>query len=151
VDIEFLPRAATGAAWGPLATAVCDANGSYRATVEFPFSGTVRAVFRGDGSRAPMASNPRKVYVAADLTAALGRRKMRLGRRVRLVGTAEPATDVRVKTQRRIGRRWVRERVKSIPVQDGAFRASIKPRARGSYRIVAQVGSTRRRLYLRVR
>ena len=76
---------------------------------------------------------------------------MRLGRRVRLVGTAEPATQVRVKTQRRIGRRWVRERVKSIPVRDGAFHASIKPRARGSYRIVAQVGSTRRRLYLRVR
>ena len=151
VDIEFLPRAVTGAAWGPLATAVCDANGSYRATVEFPFSGTVRAVFRGDGSRAPMASNPRKVFVAADLTAALGRREMRLGRRVRLLGTAEPATHVRVKTQRRVGRRWVRERVKSIPVQDGAFRASIKPRARGSYRIVAQVGSTRRRLYVRVR
>ncbi|HET9738142.1 MAG TPA: peptidoglycan recognition protein [Solirubrobacteraceae bacterium] len=151
VDIEFLPRAATGAAWGPLATAVCDANGSYRATVEFPFSGTVRAVFRGEGSRAPMASNPRKVFVAADVTAALGRRTMRLGRRVRLVGTAEPATHVRVKTQRRVGRRWVRERVKSIPVQDGAFHASIKPRARGSYRIVAQVGSTRRRLYLRVR
>ena len=151
VDIEYLPRAATGAAWGPLATAVCDANGSYRATLEFPSSGTVRAVFRGDASRAPMASNPRKVYVAADLTAGLGRRKMRLGRRVRLVGTAEPATHVRVKTQRRVGRRWVRERVRMIPVQDGAFRASIKPRARGSYRIVAQVGSTRRRLYLRVR
>jgi hypothetical protein len=151
VDVEFLPRTATGAAWGPLATAVCDANGSYRATVEFPFSGTVRAVFRGDGSRAPMVSNPRKVFVSADLTAALGRREMRLGRRVRLTGTAEPATHVRVKTQRRIGRRWARERVKMIPVQDGAFRASIKPRMRGSYRIVAQVGSTRRRLYLRVR
>jgi hypothetical protein len=119
--------------------------------VQFPASGTVRAVFPGDASRAPMASNPRKVFVAADLTAALGRRKMRLGGRVRLVGTAEPATEIRVKTQRRIGRRWTRERVKKIPVQDGAFRASIKPRARGSYRIVAQVGSTRRRLYLRVR
>jgi uncharacterized protein with LGFP repeats len=151
VDVEFLPRADTGAAWGPLATAVCQSDGSYRTTVEFPTSGTVRAVFRGDASRAPMASNPRKVFVAADLTAALGRREMRLGRRVRLVGTAEPATEVRVKTQRRIGRRWTRERVKRIPVQDGAFRASIKPRARGSYRIVAQVGSTRRRLYLRVR
>ena len=111
----------------------------------------MQAVFRGDGSRAPMASNPRKVFVAADLTAALGRREMRLGRRVRLVGTAEPATagpgqdpapdrpplDARAR--------------EDDPGPDGAFRASIKPRARGSYRIVAQVGSTRRRLYLRVR
>ena len=151
VDVEYIPRGVTGAAWGPLATAICGADGSYRATVEFPGSGTVRAVFRGDASRGPMSSNPRKIFVAADLSAALGRREMRLGRRVRLVGTAEPATAVRVKTQRRIGRRWTRERVKMIPVRDGVFRASIKPRSRGSYRIVAQVGSTRRRLYLRVR
>ncbi len=151
VDIEYVPRGASGAAFGPLATAVCDVNGGYRAKVEFPSSGTVQAIFRGDGTHAPMASPPRKVTVLAELTAQLGRRRMRLGRRVRLVGTAEPASFVRVKTQRRIPRRWIRERVKMIGVRDGAFHASIKPRARGSYRIVAQVGKTRRRLYVRVR
>ena len=109
-------------------------------------------MFRGDGVHAPMASNPRKITVLADLTADLGRSRMRLGRRVRIVGTAEPASFVRVKTQRRLRRKWIRERVKKIGVREGgAFHASIKPRGRGSYRIVAQVGKTRRRLYLRVR
>jgi hypothetical protein len=152
VDLEFDQRGVSGAAFGPLATAVCEADGRYRTAVEFPSSGTVRAVFRGDGVHAPMASNPRKITVLADLTADLGRSRMRLGRRVRIVGTAEPASFVRVKTQRRLRRKWIRERVKKIGVREGgAFHASIKPRGRGSYRIVAQVGKTRRRLYLRVR
>ena len=95
VGIEYLP-AVTGAAWRSVATAVATFDGSGRATVELPGSGSLRSVFAGDSTRAALASPPRKITVLARLNLELSRNRLRLGSRVRASGTADPATQVRL-------------------------------------------------------
>jgi N-acetylmuramoyl-L-alanine amidase-like protein len=147
VALEFQ---AVDAYWEPLTTAVCAADGSWTTTVTFPESGKVRAIFAGDAGRARLESAPRKVTVLARLSVKLGRRRLRLGKSVSIRGTAEPADTVRILVQRRVRRRWVRERTRELRVRGGAFHMRLRPRGRGRYRLTIQVGRVKRRRYLRV-
>jgi hypothetical protein len=147
VRLEFQ---AFDAYWEPLGTAVCAADGSWRMTVTFPESGRVRAVFRGDSARPRLESPPRRVTVLARLSVLVNRRRIRLGKSVTVNGTAAPADTVRVMLHRRVRRRWVRERNRTLRVRKGAFRVRLRPRARGRYRLTVQVGRVKRRRTIRV-
>jgi hypothetical protein len=80
----------------------------------------------------------------------VNRERIRRGRVVTVTGSASPAERVRLTLERRIGRRWVRERRRSVPVSNGLFTMRLRPRSSGKYRITVRVGSVRRRRILRV-
>ena len=127
VAVEFLPKAA-GAAWRTIATATAGVDGGWSATVTLPGSGSLRSSFAGDAARAPLASPPRAVTVLARLNLELDRGRLRLGRRVRVSGTADPATHVRLRLDLRSRRRWVRSRTRLLRVRRGAYKTFVRPR-----------------------
>jgi hypothetical protein len=147
VAVEYL-RSGEGE-WRVLARTVAGIDGTWRATVEFPATGRVRAVFEGDATRARLESAPRKVTVLARLSINLGRNRLRAGRLVRVTGVADPATHVRLTVQVRSRRRWVRQSRRLVRVRSGLFRTTVRPRSRGKYRISVQVGRIVRRRGLR--
>jgi hypothetical protein len=142
--------AAAGSGWTPVGSTFCHPDGSWRATVELPASGRVRAVFAGDGVRPQQISLPRRVSVLARLSIGVDDTRLARGQAVTVTGTATPAERVSLVLERRVGRRWVRERRRSLAVREGAFRVRLRPRGRGKYRVTARVGSVRRRRILRV-
>ena len=105
----------------------------------------MRAVFAGGGGRPRIESSPRTVTVLARLNLTLDRTRLRLGRRVQVTGVADPATRVRLTLQLRSRGRWITTRRRLIRVQDGTYRAFVRPTGRGKYRISAQVGRIVRR------
>jgi hypothetical protein len=149
VAIEYLP-AVTGAAWRSVATTAAGFDGSWRATVELRGSGSLRAVFAGDSARAVLASPPRTITVLARLNLSLSRNRLRLGNRVQVRGTADPATRVRLMLDVRSRRRWVRTRTRLVRVRRGAYNAYVRPGGRGRYRVSVQVGGIRRNRTLNV-
>jgi hypothetical protein len=148
IAVDHLP--AGSSTWRSLGSAVAAADGSWRTTVTLPGSGGVRASFAGDATRAPLESAPRTVTVLARVNLSLNRKRLRLGRRVRVSGTAEPATRIRLMLDLRRRRRWVRSRTRMLRVRRGAYRAFVRPRGRGKYRVTVQVGGIKRRRTLRV-
>ncbi len=147
VDVEWQPAdAGIIDGWIKLASAAVGADGSWRTSAEFPRSGSVRAAFGGDGARGPLVSSPRKVTILARLNISV----RRSGGVVRVSGTADPATHVRLTVERRIGRRWVRRRRKLLKVRGGAYSARLRIGGRGKPRVSVQVGSVIRRRTLRV-
>jgi N-acetylmuramoyl-L-alanine amidase len=148
ITLEYAP-AGTGV-YRTLTTTTVAADASWRAAVQLPASGDVRAVFAGDSTRAPLVSAPRTVSVLARLNIALSNSRLRLGRRVRVSGTADPATHVRLTLDLRSRRRWRRDRTRLLRVRRGVYNAYVRPRARGKYRVTVQVGSIKRRRTLRV-
>jgi hypothetical protein len=148
LSIEYLP--AGGVAWRSVGTAVAGFDGSWNAIAELPNSGSLRAVFAGDGARAAIISPPRKITVLARLNIKLSQSRLRLGRRARVRGTADPATQVRLMLDVRSRRRWVRARTRLVRVRRGAYNAWVRPRGRGKYRITVQVGGIKRRRSLKV-
>jgi hypothetical protein len=148
IAVEYLRAGATS--WTALASTVAGADGSWRATVELPASGRVRAVFEGDATRARLESAPRRVTVLARLSMALSRNRLRLGPRIRLTGVADPATHVRLTLQVRSRRRWLSQRRRLVRVRSGLYRTTVRPRGRGKYRISMQVGRIVRRRTIRV-
>jgi hypothetical protein len=148
VTLEYAP-AGTGA-YRELTSTTVAADATWRAAVQLPASGEVRAVFAGDSTRAPLVSAPRAVSVLARLNIALSNSRLRLGRRVRVRGTAEPATRVRLMLDLRSRRRWRRHRTRLLRVRRGVYNAYVRPRSRGKYRVTVQVGKVIRRRTLRV-
>ena len=148
-SVEFLPihQRANGQR---SASAVCAADGSWRAPVELRASGRLRAVFAGDGTRARIESAPRNIAVIPQLSVKLGRSRMRVGKSVQVSGNASPATHVRLTLSRRVRRRWVRERRRLLRVRNGTYRVRLRPRSRTKYRVTVQVGGIKRNRPLRV-
>jgi hypothetical protein len=147
IALEFQ---AIGAYYEPMASVVTAADGTWRTTVTFPESGRVRAIFPGDAARGRLESLPQRVTVLAKLSVKVARRRFRFGRSFTIRGTAEPADYVRVVLQRRGRRRWLRERHRVLRVRKGKFKMKLKPRSRGKYRLVVQVGRVKRRRSLRI-
>jgi N-acetylmuramoyl-L-alanine amidase len=148
LTVEYLPVGAS--AWRTLAATSVAPDGSWRADVELPATGDVRAVFDGDFMRGPMTSEARRVTVLARLNLTLSRNRLRLGTRVRVRGTADPATRVRLMLDARRRRRWVRARTRLVRVRSGAYNAWVRPGGRGKYRVTVQVGGIKRRRSLKV-
>jgi hypothetical protein len=149
IAVELLINSGA-AAWEPVASAAAGADGSWETTVELRAGGQLRAVFAGDSTRTRIESAPRRVTVLARLNLTLDRKTLRLGERVNLNGVADPATHVRLTLQRRSRRRWLTARRRLIRVRSGTYRAFMRPRGRGKYRISAQVGRIVRRRTIKV-
>ena len=107
-------------------------------------------MFAGDATRARLESAPRTVTVLARLNLTLDRTLVRRGGRVNVSGVADPATHVRLTLQRRSRRRWLTSRRRLIRVREGTYRAFVRPRSAGSYRVSVQVGRIVRRRAIRV-
>jgi hypothetical protein len=138
-----------GSAWTPIAGVRCAADGGWRAAVVLPASGLVRAVFAGD-SRPRVESAAIRVTVVPRLSISLGDARIRRGRAVTVSGTADPAERVTITLQRRVGRRWVRERRRRPRVRDGTYGIRLRPRSRAKYRVTVRAGGIYRRRFLRV-
>ncbi len=149
LDIEF---AVPGAAFARIAGTICGPDGSWAASVPLSVSGLIRAAFRGDGVRLPLASSPVAIHVLPTLRLGLSSRRVRHGRALAVSGTMtpRPATGrVEVRVERLIGRRWVRVQRKRINVRGGRYLTKIKLRRPGLHRVsVVAPGATTR---LRVR
>ena len=144
ITVEHLVNSGA-AAWEPVASAVANADGTWETTVALRAGGQLRAVFAGDATRARLESAPRRITVLARLNLSLDRTRVRLGGRVNVSGFADPATHVRLTLQRRSGRRWLTSRRRLIRVRESTYRAFVRPRGRGKYRVSAQVGRIVRR------
>jgi hypothetical protein len=147
LDVEYQ---SAGSAWTPIAGATCGSDGSWRATVTLSASGSVRAVYAGDGLRPRQESLPRRITVLARLSMGVDRARFRRGRVVTVQGAATPAERVSLRLERRVGRRWLLERRRSLRVSNGAFAVRLRPRSSGKYRVTVRAGGVRRRRLLRV-
>jgi hypothetical protein len=149
VDVEFQT---SGAAWAHVARSTAAADGGWRITMpDLAVGGRVRAVFGGDATRARIESAPRSIGVVPSVKVSVDRARLRRGQAVEVTGTASPAERVRLVLERRVGRRWVRERRRMLRVRNGEFRVRLRPRFRAKYRVRAQVGGVKRRRLLKVR
>ncbi len=151
LDIEF---AVPGAAFARIAGTVCGADGSWAASVPLTVSGLIRAAFRGDGARQPLASSPVAIRVLPTLRLGLSSRRVRHGRAIAISGTVSPKPvngRVEVRLERLVGRRWVRVQRKRIVVRQGRYLTRAKLRRKGLYRVSVIVPDASRHLRVRAR
>ena len=149
VDILFTP---TGAATATLlATARCALDGTWSITLGLPRTGSVRARFPGDGTRAPLESSTLKITVVPTLALGLSTRHLRRGRRVAVSGVVSPAPGAAQLTlDRKVRGRYKRVRRRRLPVRDSRFLRFLRPSRRGLYRVTVSVDGASTRQYLRV-
>ena len=151
LDIEF---AVPGAAFARLAGTVCAPDGTWTASVPLTVSGLIRAAFRGDGARQPLASSPVAIRVLPTLRLGLSSRRVRHGRAVAVSGTISPkpvSGRVEVRLERLVGRRWVRVQRKRIVVRRGRYLTRVKLRRAGLHRVSVIVPGATKRLRVRAR
>jgi hypothetical protein len=151
LDIEF---AVPGAPFEPVAGTVCAADGSWTASVPLTVSGLIRAAFRGDGVRQPLASSPVAIRVLPTLRLGLSSHRVRHGRAIAISGTISPTPAsgrVEVRVERLVGRRWIRVQRKRIFVRGGRYLTRAKLRRKGLYRVSVLVPGASRHLRVRAR
>jgi hypothetical protein len=149
LDIEF---AVPGAAFARVAGTVCAVNGTWSASVPLTVSGLIRAAFRGDGVRQPLASSPVAIRVLPTLRLGLSSRRVRHGRAIAISGTISPkpvSGRVEIRLERLVGRRWVRVQRKRIVVRRGRYLTRAKLRRKGLYRVSVIVPGATQRLRVR--
>jgi hypothetical protein len=151
LDIEF---AVPGAPFARVAGTVCAPDGTWAASVPLTVSGLIRAAFRGDGARQPLASSPVAIHVLPTLRLGLSSHRIRHGRAIAISGTISPkpaSGRVEVRIERLVGRRWVRVQRKRIGVRGGRYLTRAKLRRRGLYRVSVLVPGASRHLRVRAR
>jgi N-acetylmuramoyl-L-alanine amidase len=142
----------SGGTYAPLATATCAADGSWSRTVAIPRTGTIRARFPGDGTRAPLESSSLRITLVPHVSLSLSSRRIRRGRRIRVSGSVAPATGTRVDLllERKIRGRYRRVRRRRLPLRDTRFLGSIRPSGSGLWRVTVSVDGASTRQYVRV-
>jgi hypothetical protein len=141
---------AAGAAWTPVGGASCGADGHWAAQVALPASGSVRAVFGGGDGRPRLESAATRVTVLPRVGIALSSKRMRVGRRITVRGTVDPVGSglVAFYVERRSRGRWQLVERRRVRVRNGAFRARVRLRRTGTYRVSVGIdGTVRRRLF----
>jgi N-acetylmuramoyl-L-alanine amidase len=129
------------AAWTPLGSTVCGADGAWSAAVALPASGRVRVAFAGDAARPPLASTPIAVQVVPAFVVAVSRRRVRAGHSIAVRGSMAPAARrIVLRVERRVGPRWVTVLRRRIAVRDGRFSARVRLRRAGRYRVSVSSG-----------
>ena len=149
VDVLY---ATAGSAFSPIASVRCAADGQWSTTIDIPRSGTLRARFPGDATRAPLESGSVQMTVVPKLAMAVSSRRIRRGRRVAVSGVLTPASDTRLDLllERRSGRRYKRVRRRRVAVRRGRYLRFLRPARRGLYRVTVSVDGVSVRQYLRV-
>ena len=151
--IEILYTASTGGVAAPIARAVCAADGSWSATVDLPATGSVRARFPGDGTRAAMESSSLTIRLIPRITLAMTSRRFRRRRRVTASGsiTPQPAGAATIQLDRKVRGRYKRRWRKRLKVRGTRYHRSLRPTRPGLYRLTVSSGGVRTRTYFRVR
>ena len=141
VDILFAPP---GSAFARLGGAVAGADGAWQATVALPQTGTVRARFAGDATRAALESSDLQITLLPRLGLRVSANRIRRGSRTIASGTVTPAGrgGAEVVLERRVGRRWVIEQRKRTAVRGGRYRTRLRPRRAGLYRLWIKSGGS---------
>jgi hypothetical protein len=149
VDILY---ATAGSAYSPIARVRCAADGQWSTTIDVPQTGTIRARFPGDATRAPLESSTLKITVVPILALELSRRRLRRRRRLVVSGTVTPpsGTDVVVQLDRKVRGRYRRVRRLRVALLGGSYRHVFRPGRRGLYRVTVRVPGARARQYVRV-
>jgi hypothetical protein len=150
VEVLFAPP---GAAYTLLAVTSCAADGKWSVPVRLPQTGSLRARFPGDGVRPPLESGAVSVTVLPTVALGLSARRVRRGRRVVASGVVAPAvagTSVSLYLQRRVGRRWVTVRRRTVLVRGGRFLRRLGPLRPGLYRVSVGVSGAVARSTFRV-
>ncbi len=142
----------SGGAYAPLATARCAADGSWSATVNLPRTGTIRARFPGDATRAALESSSLKITLVPKLSLFLSSRRVRRGSRIRVSGYVAPATSPRATMvlERKVAGRYRRVRRWRLPVRNTRFSGAVRPSRPGLYRVTMSVEGASTRQYVRV-
>ena len=151
--IEVLYTASTGGVAAPIARAVCAADGSWSATVDLPATGSVRARFPGDGTRAAMESSSLTIRLIPRITLAMTSRRFRRRRRVTASGsiTPQPTGAAAIQLDRKVRGRYKRRWRKRLKVRGTRYHRSLRPTRPGLYRLTVSSGGVRTRTYFRVR
>ena len=151
--IQILYTASTGGVAAPIARAVCAADGSWSATVDLPATGSVRARFPGDGTRAAMESSSLTIRLIPRITLAMTSRRFRRRRRVTASGsiTPQPAGAATIQLDRKVRGRYKRRWRKRLKVTGTRYRRSLRPTRPGLYRLTVSSGGEHTRTYFRVR
>ena len=148
VDILY---ATGGGHFSPIAAARAAADGSFTTTVELPFSGSVRARFPGDATRAALESSSVKITVQPKLALSISSKRFRRGRRLAVSGVVWPqpaAADIMLERKVRGGyRRLWRRRLR---VRDTRYLKFLRPGTRGLYRVTVTADGASARKYFRV-
>jgi hypothetical protein len=151
--VEILySSAAAGSAFTPIATARAAADGTWSATVNLPRTGTVRARFPGDATRAALESSSLTITLVPHLSMNLSRRHLRRGRQVTVSGSVAPPTSTRVDLllERKVAGRYRRVRRRRLPIRNARYLRALRPSRPGLYRITASVDGASIRQYVRV-
>ena len=151
--VEILySSAAAGSAFTPIATAHAAADGTWTATVNLPRTGTVRARFPGDATRAALESSSLTITLVPHLSMNLSKRHLRRGRQVTVSGSVAPPTSTRVDLllERKVAGRYRRVRRRRLPIRNARYLRALRPSRPGLYRITASVDGASTRQYVRV-
>jgi hypothetical protein len=141
-----------GSAYSPVATARAAADGSWSATVDLITTGSIRARFPGDATRAALESSSLTITLVPKLALSLSGKRIRRGRRVAVSGVVwpQPASAAELLLERKVGSRYKRVRRRRLPVRKTRYLRFLRPSARGLYRVTVSVDGTSARQYFRV-
>ena len=149
VDILY---ATAGGAFSPVTSARCAADGRWSTTIDLPQSGTVRARFPGDATRAPLESTSLAITILPRLALAVSSRWVPRGADIAVSGVAWPSTadSVALLLDRRVRGRYRRVRRHRVPLRATRYRRLLRPARRGLYRVTVRVDGATAREYVRV-
>jgi hypothetical protein len=149
--VEIL-YATGGGAFSPLATARAAADGSWSQTVELLTTGSIRARFPGDATRAPLESSAVAITLVPKLVMSLSSTRARRGRRIAVSGVVwpQPRAAGELLLERKVRGRYKRIRRRRLPVRDTRFLRTLRPSARGLYRATVSIDGASTRQYFRI-
>jgi hypothetical protein len=149
--VEIL-YATGGGAYSPIASARAAADGSWTATVDLLTTGSIRARFPGDATRAALESSSLTITLVPKLELSLSSKRIRRGRRIAVSGVVwpQPASAGSLLLERKVGRRYKRVRRRRLRVRDNRYLRFLRPSARGLYRVTISVEGESTRRYFRV-
>ena len=149
VDILY---ATAGGAFSPVTSARCAADGRWSTTIDLPQSGTVRARFPGDATRAPLESTSLAITILPRLALAVSSRWVPRGADIAVSGVAWPSTadSVALLLDRKVRGRYRRVRRHRVPLRATRYRRLLRPARRGLYRVTVRVDGATAREYVRV-
>jgi hypothetical protein len=151
--VEILyASAAAGGAFSPIGTAHAATDGTWTMTVDLPRTGTVRARFPGDATRAALESSSLAITLVPRLSMFLSSRRIRRRRPIKIRGSVAPATSTRVDVllERKVRGRYRRLRRRRAPITNARYTRTLRPSAPGLYRITVSVDGATTRQYVRV-
>jgi hypothetical protein len=133
--------------WTTLATATTDAAGSWSTPVALPYSRTLRARATIDPLAGQLVSPTVRLEVRSDISAVIGPRHLRVGRKAIVKGAVRPRQARRrlvVTLERRAARgRYRRVARFGVTAINGRFRVPIVPSRSGLYRVRVSVRADR--------